>query len=628
MVDDAPVTVDLATRPRLSGLDSTAAMRARRTLVQFGQPDDVRMLDRHLRGSGGPPTIVIVGEVKRGKSTLFNALVGSDLSPMGADLSTEGTVAVVPPSRSLPAGRAELVFPGRVQPSTAEEAVRALTPASDTWLHEPPLAARIAWTSRWLSGAALIDTPGVGGLASVHGRRARLAAAEATALLFVSDGGQTLTASELDFLREISGHTEHVVLVLTKIDRNPGGWEEVRAANRALLRKHAPRFASVAIHPVSATYARYATTQPPEVAGRLDRASGLPALAATLRELVADSRRLDLANALRAGHTALERVEARVELEINALSDTAVVAGLEEESARLSKLRKQQRRSRLDLERDLGRVRQSAVAHLNERSDALIARLSERIQHERRGMSAAAKQQFTADLGLELSLLATDVRDFVAVRLTSLIEDAFGSLEEVPTDADVSAQLEDVTTRVRIRQGVSVSPLLDPSVAGTAFLGSHLVGLAGLAGPVGLVLGGGAMIALNLAFRGMRQGQQELAGTLHDSVTGAKQDLVAGVDSWLRELRPELHLALEDFVKDAITAVRTVIAEAEKRAQDDAATRRSTTERLERRRLAVQARRLALEERLLELTVREHPPAVPQLSDTTTTGDGIETSHE
>ncbi len=597
-----------STRLRLTSADARPALGARKMLDSHGLDDDVRAIDRLLQGSAEPPAVVVVGEVKRGKSTLVNALAGADVSPTGEGVVTTCTVAVVPPSASLPAGSAKVQYADRHESVPLDQALPLVGP--DLAGRERPLGVQVALTSPWVPGLAIVDTPGVGGLTSAHGRVARRAAATASALLFVVDGGQTLTAPELEFLREVSGRTEHVVLALTKVDRNPGGWQQVRDENRALLLQHAPRFAAVPIVPVSASYAVHARSQPQPVADALVEASGLRALAGTLTGLLIDERRAAVANLLRAGHSGLERLEARLTLELRAQSEVEVREELDAEQQRLAELQLKQRRGKLDLERDLGRIRQSAVEVVNERADELTARMSRRIQQERRGMSAAAKEVFTSELAAELGMLAADVRQHVGARLAVLVEEAFGSLDGVPeTSGRVSAELTDVRTRVRTRANVTMSPLVDPSIAGTVFMGSHLAGFAGLAGPIGLLLGGGAMLALTMLHRGARQGQQELAGTLYDTVAGARQDLVAAVDSWLRELRPELHVTLEDHVAQSLAAVRAVLSEAQRVAKEDEAARASDHRRLELRLEAVQARRRAVEARLLELTGREHSPA-------------------
>ena len=110
-----------------------------------------------------------------------------------------------------------------------------------------------------------MDTPGVGGLDSMHGELARQAAAGATALLFVVDASSPFTAGELAFLRDVGEQVETVVFALAKTDAFRG-WRQVVDGDRALLAEHAPRFAAAQFHPCSARLFELAATAPNEQA--------------------------------------------------------------------------------------------------------------------------------------------------------------------------------------------------------------------------------------------------------------------------------------------------------------------------------------------------------------------------
>jgi GTPase SAR1 family protein len=598
--------------------DAVPAMQARRTLAQHGLTDAVAMIDVHLQSSSAPPSVVVVGETMRGKSTLVNALTGAMISPSSPTLATTCVISVEPPGDALPAGRAELVLPGRTELVDLADAVARLVP-DDDWDSEPPLAARLAVASRWLPGTVLIDTPGVGGLDSAMGRRARLAARQAAALIFVCDSGQPLGAGELQFLHEVGEHTEHILLVLTKIDRNPADWRTVAAANRRLLHQHAPRFAEHELHAVSAAYALHAGTQPPELAARLEEASGLPALAAGLSALVADRRRLAVGNALRAGAAGLQRAADTLLLQMRAVQEVAVREELTAERDRLTELQRQQRRGKLDLERDLGRARQQCVRYAGDRTDEVVAEFAARISKQRRGMSARVRDEFAAELAAGLDLLAAEVEAFTRERLAQVVADTFGALAQDRIPQDVQ-QPADAGLRVRHRPSYALNPLLDPSLAGTAFMGSKMMSWAGLAGPWGLLAGAagaGTLLGLNLAFRGARQGQQELAGTLLETAAGVKQDLVAWIDAWIRELRPELHVALEDHVKESLAAVQKVLNDAARTAREEDEDRQRRLEQLQRQHEALLSRRTAVQTRLAEVAAREQS-ALPGAPTTVT----------
>jgi hypothetical protein len=60
------------------------------SLEQHGRGDDASVVRQRLQGDRTrPPTVVVVGEAKRGKSSLVNTLIGrAELSPVDADIAT------------------------------------------------------------------------------------------------------------------------------------------------------------------------------------------------------------------------------------------------------------------------------------------------------------------------------------------------------------------------------------------------------------------------------------------------------------------------------------------------------------------------------------------------------------
>lgn len=61
-------------------------------------------------------SVVVVGEVKRGKSSLVNALVGwRDASPVGVDVTTSTTISFGEATAEQPGGTAQILFPDRTE---------------------------------------------------------------------------------------------------------------------------------------------------------------------------------------------------------------------------------------------------------------------------------------------------------------------------------------------------------------------------------------------------------------------------------------------------------------------------------------------------------------------------------
>lgn len=191
-----------------------------------------RLLDDTVR-------VLVAGEFKRGKSMLVNALVGAPACPVFEDVST-AVPTVVRYADEPHADLVRLVGDG-VPPSTERGPVpieRLADHASE--LGNPGNRQRLSSVEVGLprpllaGGLELMDTPGVGGLSSVHGAATMAALRSADAVLFVSDASQEYTAPELEFLRQAMGVCRTVACVLTKTDLYPA-WRTIAELDRGHL---------------------------------------------------------------------------------------------------------------------------------------------------------------------------------------------------------------------------------------------------------------------------------------------------------------------------------------------------------------------------------------------------------
>ncbi len=181
--------------------------------------------------------VVVCGEFKQGKSSLVNALVGADVCPVDDDVAT-----------AVPTFVAWGDEPGAfVTPSSngAEAATRTidLDDVRDVVVEHrgqgipEVVRVRIGLPEPLLQdGLVLVDTPGVGGLGSVHAMATLAALPFAEAMVFVSDASQEYTEAELAFLRQARQLCDRLVCVVTKIDLYPE-WRRVVEADEEHLRR-------------------------------------------------------------------------------------------------------------------------------------------------------------------------------------------------------------------------------------------------------------------------------------------------------------------------------------------------------------------------------------------------------
>ena len=267
-------------------------------------PSGVAEIERVRGQAGSAPAVVVVGETKRGKSSLVNALLGSPgLSPVDAQVATAAYLLFR--HGEQPSARA--VFPTTEQPIPVDQ-LRQWATELDLLPdgQPPPRRIEVEFPAPLLTNLVLVDTPGVGGLVAAHGEVALAAVKEAAALLFVVDSSSPFSQPELEFLRRASESVDLVLFALTKIDAFRG-WRQVLEDDQALLAQHAPRFAGAEFHPVSARLAEQAAALPdPALANLLRTESQIVPLQLALQARVAaKATALREANVLRAARTQL-----------------------------------------------------------------------------------------------------------------------------------------------------------------------------------------------------------------------------------------------------------------------------------------------------------------------------------
>jgi len=535
-------------------------------LLKDVNPDSARWVEEIRAKRKGKPSVVVVGETNRGKSSLVNALLGSPgLSPVDADVAT-ATYLVFGHAEEW---EARACYPGQLAPVPVNiaELINWVSASHELPGGElPPRYVEVDGPVEFLEKLTIVDTPGVGGLDSVHGELAIEAAAAATALLFVVDASAPFTSGELNFLANVGERVETIVFALSKVDQYRG-WRQVLEEDQALLAEHAPRFAGAKFHPVSA---------------RMYEMAGLLAGRAAM---------LGEANTMRALSTALAELNIKLESERRALStgeeEAETLRARKEElsTERRSstkgwqvKMRSETQRARLENNHEIARqmrdlqswFRQAIDAADRERLPTLPAQVDAAMQmvSGRIGMSVGARLNRLAESVLA-DLFSPDELEMIRAQFARAGHPLVvlrPPEKRQPTTEDKLLVFTGATGG--LGAGSMVARFI-PGIGGAAAagLGASLIALA----PVAIIgLGAGWWLQRT---RKHTAEKQHMKLWLTESITDARSTLDQLVSEQLIEAESQLALALDEALGKRITGIEEELREVDKALRLDTAER-------------------------------------------------------
>jgi hypothetical protein len=544
------------TRP--TPLAATLESQVKDTLayVRTADPDAGAELAELRRRQLTRPSVVVVGETKRGKSSLINALLGvPGLSPVDAAVATSAYLHFTPGPRVA----AQAWLPGSGDPvEVGPDGLRE-------WATGSSRARRIEVThpAPLLQYVSLLDTPGVGGLDPAHAAVALDAVERATALLFTADASAPLSRPELAFLVAASERVDAVVFALTKVDAFPG-WRRIRDDNQALLRAHTPRFADAPWFPVSARLAELAVRAGPGEQAALVEASQIAELQHALVELAGRGHQLQLANVLRAARGELTRLEAAAETRLAAT---------------------QARQWALLLSTETQRARIEVVGQLRTRVAGLQQQFSTRIDSARGEGLTSLPDQIDAELQAVAVQLSQDLRATFRQVGEKVLAQVFDDEELHGLLDRLNATLRHELAASPPRDGSGDNMLIALSAGGIAFMaGRGAIFGASVLGAGGVVAGGllipVAGIGLGLAAGGyvlyrrrVQTDRQQARTWLRDVLGEARAALSDEISFRFTDLQYALSVAVDDAVERRLRELDAHIADIDAAAAQDAAGR-------------------------------------------------------
>jgi len=255
--------------------------------------DDVPSMLQQL--DQGTFRLVVMGEIKKGKSSFLNALLGlGSLLPTDVDVATSTVYKIIHgPERKIKvfflpdAQTGRQLDPLEISESqVAEYGTEDGNPGNRKYVDF--IAVELP-SDLLATGLTIIDTPGVGGLYKSHRGITWRYAPNADAIIFVLDSTESVISNdEIDFLRELTGKiTQRVYFVQTKTDmvgrEQREAWE---IRNKEILAKEIPKFTGTNLRyfPISSKLKRQGEEM--KVTKYIE-GSGFDAVEAFMKDLIA-----------------------------------------------------------------------------------------------------------------------------------------------------------------------------------------------------------------------------------------------------------------------------------------------------------------------------------------------------
>ena len=298
--------------------------------------------------------VACIGQFKRGKSTLLNALVGDSVLPTGVvPITTVPTIV-----RYGKVRRARVRFQGDKWTELAPEELMQYVSEE----HNPENAKGVAGVEVFVpsqllaDGMCFVDTPGLGSIFAGNTAATQAFVPHIDAAIIVVGADPPIAGEELALVREVGKQVQHLLVVLNKADRTSDAERQVAVPfTRKVLEKRLAR-------PIGPIYEVSAAT-------RLDKHQthwDWDALLDALQKLVDESGRTLVRSA---GERGLRRLGEEM-LSITLEEREALVRPIEESERRISAMRE----TIAETERSLREISYLFMAEKHRLSDLFLDR--------------------------------------------------------------------------------------------------------------------------------------------------------------------------------------------------------------------------------------------------------------
>lgn len=547
----------------------------------------VQMLNATFRAG----TVVVMGEVKRGKSSLVNALIAQpDLLPVDVLTCTSAPIRVavshdgpVVPQVTLVRGtEREMILATELARWVTVDGVGSLQGNTNAGLEEaqdPPSSAEIAVRYPDMDGITVVDTPGVGGLDKRAVTAALQEARHAGVLLMVCDASTPITAPEMDILRQAHDSVGGVIVAVTKTDKNTRRWRAIVEDNKRLISSHM----GIDVPVVSVSSLRAldaARCIDPARRAELERRSGIAQLRSQLRAQLRQPAAMGQRAALQSITTTLTGIAKTVRDDIRLLAESSTaVEQLEAEKTTLERLREESSEFEQRFQRDLAVARTRVTEGLDKALEEVRHEWTQQINADSLRVLRSKPQVFTSQIETELAVVMEDTVGAMVEEISELASALFPDRQELIaeimgttvaslTPAEVSGHEVEKKTK----------DIIDPSVLMMGMIGSGALAAIIPVAP----LAGAVWVGVNLGYRAMRNGKQHLITWLRETTASVRTATTRMLDTLITTARTDVMLRYRADLRTKIKELHGRIDQAREAARESEGERQERSARLTR----------------------------------------------
>ena len=547
----------------------------------------VQMLNATFRAG----TVVVMGEVKRGKSSLVNALIAQpDLLPVDVLTCTSAPIRVavshdgpVVPQGTLVRGKErEMIWSTELARRVTVDGVGSLQGNTNAGLEEaqdPPSSAEISVRYPEMDGITVVDTPGVGGLDKRAVTAALQEARHAGVLLMVCDASTPITAPEMDILRQAHDSVGGVIVAVTKTDKNTRRWRAIVEDNKRLISSHMG--IDVPVVGVSSLRALDAARCiDPARRAELERRSGIAQLRSQLRAQLRQPAAMGQRAALQSITTTLTGIAKTVRDDIRLLAESSTaVEQLEAEKTTLERLREESSEFEQRFQRDLAVARTRVTEGLDKALEKVRHEWTQQINADSLRVLRSKPQVFTSQIETELAVVMEDTVGAMVEEISELASALFPDRQELIaeimgttvaslTPAEVSGHEVEKKTK----------DIIDPSVLMMGMIGSGALAAIIPVAP----LAGAVWVGVNLGYRAMRNGKQHLITWLRETTASVRTATTRMLDTLITTARTDVMLRYRADLRTKIKELHGRIDQAREAARESEGERQERSARLTR----------------------------------------------